>query len=286
MSQDNEISPPTPPPPMPWLSTQHEMEASARPGRSRFVRVKMKNGAQRIASATYRYSFTGNDAESTREHLYRVSLHWLAELDSRDGKAVKIVERASANRPINTLQFRVLETTSPDGKRSTFARLGPRGQIAAEPQNVGLMSFLRAILVEWVVEQHPDAILIRGSLSQADAPTDDEKLLRDAFFTRSGFTVLATSDGAGTYQAPSLQALKKTWNTDKVAELTPAMIADAFGAQLETAVLRKKTAVLEAEVRSVTNERRAADMLSRIWLAVALVSFVFGVVMAIQPHIG
>jgi hypothetical protein len=290
MSQDLDPSAtptPTQPPPgaMPWISTQHEMESSAKTGRTRFVRVRMKAGTHRIASVAYQYSTTGGAADATREHLYRVSLHWLAELDGRDGRAAKISERASANRPQNSLQFRVLETLSADGKRASFARLGPRGQIAAEPPNVGLMSFLRAALVEWVVQEHPDAVVIRGTLSQADAPSEDEKLVRDAFFTKSGFTVVSSADGAGTYQAPSVRSLKTTWNADKVVELTPPMVAEAFAGQLEAALLRKRVAVLEDTVRAVTSERRAADLMARIWLAISLVSFVFGIVMAIQ-HAG
>lgn len=283
MSQDLETS--APPPPTPWISTQHEMESSARPGRTRFVRIRLRSGVQRIASVTYYYAVTGNAADATREHLYRVSLQWLAELDPRDGKAAKITGLASANRFLNTLQFRVLESTSPEGQRSVFARLGPRGQIVAEPQNVGLMGFLRAILVEWVAAAHPDATLIPGSFAQADAPTADEQSLRNAFFTKSGFTVLPTPEGGGSYQAASIRSLKTTWNTDKVVEMTPAMIAEAFGAQLEALVLRKRVAALEAEVRQASNERRAAEVLSRIWLAISLVSFVFGIVMAIQPHL-
>lgn len=281
---------PAPTPPasggVPWISTQHEMESGARPGRSRFVRVRIRPGVHRIAHVTYLSSSTPPAADGSREHLYRVSLHWLAELDSRDGKAAKITERASANRPTNALQFRVLETVSPEGKRASFARLGPRGQIAAEPRNVGVMSFLRAALVEWVQQTHPAAIVIRGSLSQADAPTTDEKLLLDAFFTKSGFTLVPSADGAGSYQAPGIQSLKTAWNTDKVVELTPPMVAEAFGGQLEAALLRQRVQALENEVRTVNGERRAAEFMTRVWLAISLLSFVFGIVMWIQPRLG
>jgi hypothetical protein len=285
MSQDNEIAPGAPPPPMPWLSTQHEMESRARAERTRFVRIRMKNGTHRIACASYQYSSTGNPAESTREHLYRVSLQWLAELDGRDGKAIRIVERPSLNRPTNALQFRVLESAAPDGTRSAFARLGPRGQIGAEPRGAGVMSFLRAILVEWVVEQHPDAVIIRGSLNQPDPQDDDDTKLRDAFFTRAGFTVQATSDGGGTYSAPTIRALKSTWNTEKVVELTAPMIADAFGAQLEAGILRKRADALQAQLTAMTREKRASDFLSRIWLAVSVVCLVLGLVFGIQPRL-
>ncbi len=289
MNPAPDLDPTTAPTPaagsMPWISTQHEMEASAKAGRTRFVRVRMKNGTHRIAQVVYHYAVTGQAADATREQLYRVSLHWLAELDGRDGKAAKITERASPNRTQNSLQFRVLETLAADGKRSSFARLGPRGQIAAEPANLGVMSFLRAALVDWVAKEHGDATVIRGTLSQADAPSDEEKLVRDAFFTKSGFTVVSSADGAGTYQAASVRSLKTTWNTDKVVELTPPMIAEAFAGQLEAALLRKRVAGLEDTVRAVTSERKAADMMARIWLAISLVSFVFGIVMAIQ-HAG
>ena len=236
MSQDNDLAPGASPqqPPTPWISTQHEMETSARPGRTRFLRIKLAVG--RVSDRVRHLSvFRSPESPATRAAsiLYRVTLQWLAELDSRDGKTEKIVERDWANRALNTLQFRVLEATAPDGKRSAFARLGPRGQIAAEPKNVGLMGFLRAILVEWVAEQHPDAVIIRGSMSQPDVPSDEDKTLRNAFFARAGFTVLPTSDGAGTYHAPSIRSLRTAWNTDKVVELTAPMVAEAFGGRLE-----------------------------------------------------
>lgn len=282
MSQDNEIARDALPAPPTWISTQHEMEDRARPLRTRYVRVKMRNGAHRIACATY-LSATVTGPEDTVEHLYRVSLQWLAEIDPRDGRVERINERPSSNRPTNALQFRVLEANRPDGTRWTLARLGPKGQIGAEPRGVGLMGFLRAILVEWVAERHPDASIASGQLSAE--PALDERAARDAFFARSGFRVGTVENGAGGFYATTIKDLKTTWNGEKVVELQPAAIADAFCSQQEAALLHKQVDAQLAENKALARERRAAEVMSRIWLAVTLISFVFGVVMAIQPRL-
>jgi hypothetical protein len=285
MSHDNEIAPGAAPAPAPWISTQHEMQTSARPVRSRIVKVKLTNGAWRLASVTYSYSSVESASDSRREHLYRVILQWLAEFDTRDGRSEKIPERVWTNRPVNTLQFRVLEMTGADGRRSAAARLGPKGQIAAEPPGIGVMTFLGAILVEWVADRHPDAVILHGSLYQIEVQSEESRALRDSFFTRAGFTVKPTSGGGGSFHAPSIRDLKITWNTEKVVELTPAAIADAVCAQLEAAVLRKKVATIEARIVAVMKEKRASEVLARIWLAISVVSLVFGLIFGIQPRI-
>jgi len=284
MTQVNENAPSAPPAAPQWVSTQHEMEGAAKPRRTRLVRVKMKDGALRIGCATYLYSTVHDVAANKREHLYRVTLSWLAEIDPRDGSSKRFPERVWMAGAVNALQMRVLEAAGPDGKRWTAARLGPRGQIAADPKGVGLMSFLRAILVEWVAGEHPDAVVVRGSLAQVDVQSEADKSLRDHFFTRSGFTVLATADGGGSFHAPSVRALKASWNPDKVTELTPAALADALCAQAEVTALRTRLAQLEKTNARLSGEKRSSENLARIWLAVTLVSVVFALVLGIQPH--
>ena len=275
-----------PPAVAPWVSTQHEMESAARPGRTRVFRVRMKSGHVRIAGVTYFHATVASKADTRVEHLYRVQLSWLAEFDPRDGQTQRFAERTNTGRPTNALQFRVLEMTSADGNRLSAARLGPKGQIHADPPGSGVMSLLRGLLVEWVVERHPDASVLTGSLYQVDVPTKDEVELRDQFFTRSGFTVKPTSGGGGTFFARSLKELKTGWNTDKATELTTPALAEAVSAQMEMPVLQQQVASLQQQLAAALKEKKATETLQRIWLAITVLAVVFGLIFGIQSHLG
>jgi hypothetical protein len=173
-----------------------------------------------------------------------------------------------------------------DGKRLSAARLGPKGQIAAEPPGLGVMSLLRALLAEWVVEHHPDATVLTGSLNQVDVPGKEAIELRDQFFARSGFTVRPTSGGGGTFFARSIRELKTTWNADKVQEITPPMLAEAVSAQMETPLLRQQIATLQDQLAAALKEKRATETLQRIWLAITVLAVIFGLIFGIQPRLG
>jgi len=281
-----EIPADAPPATAPWVSTQHAMEQAARPERTRLFRLRTRTGHLRVAGVTYFHSTEASASDSRVEHLYRVQLSWLAEFDPRDGKTQHFAERASTSRPANALQFRVLQMRTAEGRPVCAARLGPKGQILAEPANMGIMSLLRGLLVEWVASRHPDATLLTGSLYQVDVPTDTEMALRDAFFTRSGFTVRPTSGGGGTYFAHSIKALKTSWNTDKAQELTAPLLAEAVGAQLQMPLLRQQLAALQDQLAATQKEKRATEMLQRIWLAITVVAVVFGLAFGIQPRLG
>ena len=287
---DTPLPPETPsdaaPTTTPWVSTQTEMEQAARQSRTRLFRVRMKTGLLRIASVTYFHATAKSTTDTRVEHLYRVQLSWLAEFDPRDGKSQRFAERTTTGRAANALQFRVLEMVAADGTRVCAARLGPKGQIEAEPRGVGLMSLLRALVVEWVAEQHPDAAIITGSLYQVDVPKEDAMALRDHFFTRSGFTVKPTSGGGGTFHARSIKDLKTTWNTDKATEITAPLLAEAVSAQMEAPVLHQRIAVLQDQLAAVTKEKRASETLQRIWLAITVIAVIFGLIFGIQPRLG
>ncbi|MDP9126201.1 MAG: hypothetical protein M3N82_16670 [Pseudomonadota bacterium] len=281
-----EIPADAPPAVAPWVSTQHEMETAARPGRTRVFRLRMKSGHVRVAGVTYFQSTVASASDSRVERLYRVQLSWLAEFDPRDGQTQRFAERTTTARAVNALQFRVLEMNAADGKRLSAARLGPKGQILADPPGMGIMSLLRALLVEWVAERHPDATILTGSLYQVDVPSEAEMALRDSFFTRSGFTVKPTSGGGGTFYARSIKELKATWNTEKAQELTLPLLAEAVSAQMETPVLRQQIAALQEQVAAVLKEKRATETLQRIWLAITVVAVIFGLIFGIQPRLG
>ena len=281
-----EIPADAPPAVAPWVSTQHEMETAARPGRTRVFRLRMKSGHVRIAGVTYFHATTASSTDTRVEQLYRVQLSWLAEFDPRDGKTQRFAERTSTGRATNALQFRVLEMNGPDGKRLSAARLGPKGQILADPPNMGITSLLRALLVEWVVERHPDAAILTGSLYQVDVPGKDEMELRDQFFARSGFIVKPTSGGGGTFYARSIKDLKTTWNTDKAQELTAPLLAEAVSAQMETPVLRQQIATLQDQLAATLKEKRATETLQRIWLAITVIAVILGLIFGIQPRLG
>ena len=281
-----EVPADAPPAVAPWVSTQTEMETAARPGRTRVFRLRMKSGHVRVAGVTYFHSSVASTSDSRVEHLYRVQLSWLAEFDPRDGKTQRFAERTSTGRAINALQFRVLEMNAADGRRLSAARLGPKGQIQAEPPGMGIMSLLRALLVEWVGERHSDATILTGSLYQVDVPNESQMELRDNFFSRSGFTVKPTSGGGGTFYARSIKELKTTWNTDKAQELTAPLLAEAVSAQMETPVLRQQIAALQDQLAAALKEKRATETLQRIWLAITVIAVIFGLIFGIQPRLG
>ena len=286
----------TPPPPetpadappavAPWVSTQHEMETAARPARTRMFRLRMPSGHVRVAAVTYFHAVESSRTDSRVEHLYRVQLSWLAEFDPRDGKTQQFAERTTTGRATNALQFRVLEMNAADGKRLCAARLGPKGQILAEPRGMGIMSLLRALLVEWVAQQHPDASLLTGSLYQVDVPSEADMALRDGFFARSGFVVKPTSGGGGTFYARAIRELKATWNTEKAQELTAPLLAEAVGAQMEMPVLRQQVASLQQQLEGTIKEKRASETMQRVWLAITVVAVVLGLIFGIQPRLG
>jgi hypothetical protein len=275
-----------PPAVAPWVSTQFEMEQAARPQRMRMFRLRMKTGHVRVAGVTYFHATQASTTDSRVEQLYRVQLSWLVEFDPRDGQTQRFAERTSTGRAANALQFRVLEMNTADGKRISAARLGPKGQILAEPPNAGIMSLLRALLVEWVAGLHPDATVLTGSLYQVDVPSENEMALRDAFFTRSGFTVKPTSGGGGSFFARSIRELRTTWNTDKAQELTAPLLAEAVGAQMETPVLKQQIETLQKQLDSAIKEKKATETLQRIWLAITVIAVVFGLIFGIQPRLG
>ena len=275
-----------PPAVAPWVSTQHEMESAARPARTRVFRLRMKSGHLRVAGVTYFHAVAHGKTDSRVEHLYRVQLSWLAEFDPRDGKTQHFAERTSTGRATNALQFRVLQMNAADGQPICAARLGPKGQILAEPPGMGIMSLLRALLVEWVAEAHPDASLLTGSLYQVDVPNEAEMALRDNFFARSGFTVKPTSGGGGTFYARSIKELKTTWNTEKAQELTAPLLAEAVSAQMEMPVLRQQVAALQDQLTATIKEKKATETLQRIWLAITVIAVIFGLIFGIQPRLG
>ena len=281
-----EIPADAPPAVAPWVSTQHEMETAARPGRTRLFRMRMKSGHVRIAGVTYFHATVASKSDTRVEHLYRVQLGWLAEFDPRDGQTQRFAERTNTGRATNALQFRVLEMTSADGQRLSAARLGPKGQIHADPPGIGIMSLLRGLLVEWVLERHADASVLTGSLYQVDVPTKDEIELRDQFFTRSGFTVKPTSGGGGTFFARSVKELKTSWNTDKATELTTPALAEAVSAQMEMPVLQQQVASLQQQLTAALKEKKATETLQRIWLAITVLAVVFGLIFGVQSHLG
>ena len=273
-----------PPAVAPWVSTQFEMEQAARPQHTRVFRLRMKTGHVRVAGVTYFHATEASTSDSRVEHLYRVQLSWLAEFDPRDGQTQRFAERTTTGRAVNALQFRVLEMAS-DGKHVCAARLGPKGQILAEPANAGIMSLLRALLVEWVAGLHPDATVLTGSLYQVDVPSEKEMELRDAFFTRSGFTVKPTSGGGGTFFARSIRELKTTWNTDKAQELTAPLLAEAVSAQMEVPVLKQQIDGLQKQLAATLKEKKATETLQRVWLAITVIAVIFGLIFGIQPRI-
>jgi len=274
-----------PPSSAPWVSTQTDMETAARPQRTRLFRMRMKTGHVRVAGVTYFQATQSSATDSRVEHLYRVQLSWLAEFDPRDGKSQRFAERTSTGRATNALQFRVLEMST-DGRRISAARLGPKGQILAEPAGMGIMSLLRALLVEWVAALHPEATVPTGSLYQVDVPGEKEMALRDAFFARSGFTVKPVTGGSDTFYAHSIRTLKTSWNPDKATELTTPLIAEAVSAQVEAPVLRQQISALQDQLAMAIKEKRATEVLSRIWLAITVLAVIFGLIFGIQPRLG
>jgi hypothetical protein len=274
-----------PPAVAPWVSTQHAMESDARPQRTRLFRMRTRNGMVRVAGVTYFQATAANASDTRVEHLYRVQLAWLSEFDPRDCSSQRYAERTSTARPVNALQFRVLEMAGPDGRRLAAAKIGPKGQIAADPPGMGVMGLLRALLVEWVAERHPDASVLTGSLNQADIAAEAQIAQRDAFFARAGF-IVKPSGGGGTFYANTIKDLKSTWSAEKATELTTPLLVDAVNAQMELPQTRQQVAALQEQLTAAHKTQRATETLQRIWLAVTVLAVLFAVVLAIQPRLG
>ena len=112
----------------------------------------------------------------------------------------------------------------------------------------------------------------------------DDAAGREQFFARSGFVVTGDATG-GRFGIGALRDLRTTWNTDKVLEITPALVAEAFGGQAQAGALKRQVEALEAQIDGLARDRRAAEVMSRIWLAVTVLAVVFGIVFGIQPRV-
>jgi hypothetical protein len=55
---------------------------------------------------------------------------------------------------------------------------------------------------------------------------------------------------------------------------------------MEAPGLRQQIAALQDQLASTVKEKRATEMLSRIWLAITVLAVIFGLVFGIQPHLG
>jgi hypothetical protein len=125
----------------------------------------------------------------------------------------------SSDQQLNRLHFSVLERTAahPEGATSV-AKLGPIGHIRTEPKSVGLGTYLRDELIDWVASLHPNASVAKGSLSSVDGSADNLER-RNRFYEGGKFQIRVQDDGSGAFWADRLDGLRRQKENGKVIEL-------------------------------------------------------------------
>lgn len=166
----------------------------------------------------------------------------------------------SSDTQLNRLHFSVLERTAvhPEGAASV-AKLGPIGHIRTNPKSIGLGTYLRDQLIDWVASLHPDASVTQGSLSSVDGGADNLER-RNRFYKGGNFQIREQVDGSGAFWADRLDGLRRCTEKSKVVELAKdevrqllQCVPELEKAKLQAAELggkckRLQTAIVKARV--------------------------------------
>jgi hypothetical protein len=188
-------------------------------------------------------------------------------------------ESPSSDAQVNRLHFSVLERTAahPKGPGSA-AKLGPIGHIRTEPKSVGLGTYLRDQLIDWVASLHPEAPVVQGSLSPVDAGADNLKR-RNRFYESGKFQIRVQDDGSGAFWADRLDGLRRRTDEGNVIELAKHDVqhllrcvpeVESANVRVEELIgenTRLRTAMAKAQVRSFWAYLSAASLLVGLLIA-------------------
>ena len=87
-----------------------------------------------------------------------------------------------------------------------------------EPRSIGLGTYLRDQLINWVASLHPDASVAKGTLSRVDGDADNFER-RNRFYVSGKFQIRVQDDGSGAFWADRLDGLRRHTENGNVVEL-------------------------------------------------------------------
>ena len=158
-------------------------------------------------------------------------------------------ESPNTEAQVNRLHFSLLERTAahPEGAASV-AKLGPIGHIRTYPKSIGLGTYLRDQLIDWVASLHPDASVAKGSLSSVDAGADNLER-RNRFYLGGNFQIRVEDDGSGAFWADRLDDLGRSSKSGNVVELTKEEVHGLLQCVSELEKATKKVSNLDEDCR-------------------------------------
>lgn len=172
---------------------------------------------------------------------------------------------------VNRLHFSVLERSAahPEGAAS-MAKLGPVGNIRTAPKSIGLGTYLRDQLIDWVANLHPDASVAKGSLSSVDAGSGNIER-RTRFYKGGNFEIHVGNDGLGEFWADRLDGLRRHTENGKVVELAIDEVQRLFQSvpELELANRQMKYLLDECSQLQTTKDKALARI---FWAKVGAVA--------------
>lgn len=150
-------------------------------------------------------------------HWYEVRFEPLGK--SFNGTWIPVPTTSALDRNLNRLHFSVLirSAAHPDGLGSV-ARLGPIGDIRTDPKSIGLGTYLRDQLIDWVASLHPDASVEGGKLSPTDGGEENFERRR-RFYEGGKFEIQLMENGWWKFWANRLDGLQRLTPNRKVVEL-------------------------------------------------------------------
>jgi hypothetical protein len=172
---------------------------------------------------------------------------------------------------LNRLHFSVLERTAahPAGAASV-ARLGPIGHIGMEPRSIGLGTYLRDQLIDWVASLHPDASVAKGTLSRVDGDAANFER-RNRFYVSGKFQIRVQDDGSGAFWADRLDGLRRHTENGNVVELAKSDVHRLLQSAPELEEAKLQVEFLSAKCTRLRTT--AANTKARLlWTLVGLVA--------------
>ena len=200
---------------MPLPDYEYQASRAAKMLGSRLIRAELNENTTLYGCIEFAQWSAASPDRIDRQYWYEVRFKPLGTL--RQNIWSSMSQRSDPQ--LNRLHFSVLERTAahPEGAASV-AKLGPIGHIGMEPRSIGLGTYLRDQLIDWVASLHPDASVAKGSLSWVDGGADNLER-RNRFYVGGKFQIRVQDDGSGTFWADRLDSLRRHTETGNVVEL-------------------------------------------------------------------